>query len=256
MASDYLEQVETYYRENGELVSSPFAAMDGLRGGVLETVLSKLGLSVEGRRVLDVGCGRGLLRRFVEQQGGSYTGYDLVLDRVLRESKARFVRGDAHFLPFRDGSFDAVFCVDSFEHYLNGAAVAAEFRRVLRPDGFVFLSVPNYSNVAGLVKWVSEKLGLREKDTWAPFAAWRPQALEHFVTPRYVRRNFEVAGFRRFRKLGYGEEVSIGLFPWLWHPLMPGKLERLLRAAFRPLGNRIARIWPGASLHLFWAIAP
>jgi len=256
VVAGHLKQVEAYYRENGELVSSPFAAVDGFRRSVLERVLERLGLSVDGKQVLDVGCGRGLLRSFVEQQGGRYTGYDLVLDRIRSDSRSRFVRGDAHFLPFRRASFDAVFCVDSFEHYLDGAAVAAEFRRVLKPDGFVFLSVPNYSNVAGFVKWVSEKLGLREKNTWAPFAAWKPQALEHFVTSRYVRSKFEQAGFRRFRKLGYGEEVSIGLFPWLWHPLMPGRVERLLRAVLRPLGDGVARVWPGASLHLFWAIAP
>ena len=251
---EHLKEVEAYYRENGELVTSPFAAVAGFRPELLDGVLKRLGLSVAGLNVLDVGCGRALLRQFVEQKGGAYTGYDLVLDRVQRDGENRFVRGDAHFLPFRSGSFDAVFCLDSFEHYLDGAAVAREFRRILRPDGFVFLSVPNYSNVAGLVKWVSERLGLREKNTWAPFAAWKPQALEHFVTPRYVRSSFEQAGFRHFRRVGYGDEVSIGLFPWLWHPLMPGRLERLARAAFRPFGNAIARAWPGASLHLFWAI--
>ncbi len=52
------------------------------------------------------------------------------------------VVGDAHELPFRDGSFDAVHTVSVFEHLRKPWLAAAEIVRVLRPGGVLFCSVP------------------------------------------------------------------------------------------------------------------
>ncbi|MEC8558009.1 MAG: class I SAM-dependent methyltransferase [Planctomycetota bacterium] len=52
------------------------------------------------------------------------------------------VVGDAHQLPFRDESFDAVHTVSVFEHLRKPWLAAAEIVRVLRPGGFLFCSVP------------------------------------------------------------------------------------------------------------------
>ncbi|PYK72558.1 MAG: glycosyltransferase, partial [Verrucomicrobia bacterium] len=47
------------------------------------------------------------------------------------------VVGDAHQLPFRDGSFDRVFAFNVFEHLREPARAAAEVARVLKPGGTV-----------------------------------------------------------------------------------------------------------------------
>lgn len=47
------------------------------------------------------------------------------------------VVGDAHQLPFRDGSFDRVFAFNVFEHLREPARAAAEVARVLKPGGMV-----------------------------------------------------------------------------------------------------------------------
>jgi len=133
-------------------------------------------------------------------------------------------------------------------------AVAAEFRRVLRPGGCVFLSAPNYANVAGVVKWLCEKWGAYEKETWAPFRNWQPQELERPLTGRCVVRTFRTAGFARFRRIGYGAEVSLGLFPWIEHRRMPERIKFRLQRLFAWAGPAVTRWWPGASLHSFWKI--
>lgn len=49
------------------------------------------------------------------------------------------VAADAHRLPFGDAVFDAVICLNAFEHFRDPQAVAEEIRRVLRPGGKLFI---------------------------------------------------------------------------------------------------------------------
>lgn len=56
---------------------------------------------------------------------------------------------DAHDLPFRDGSFDAVVCQAVLEHVLDPARVVQEIHRVLAPDGLVYSEVPFMYQVHG-----------------------------------------------------------------------------------------------------------
>ena len=116
----------------------------------------------------------------------------------------------------------------------------------------LFLSAPNYANVAGIVKKVCETLGSYEKDTWAPFRNWHPQELEHALTSGRVKRLFRQAGFSRQKRVGHGSEVGIGLFPWIEHAKMPEAIKFRLQRLFNSIGPAVVGICPGASLHCFW----
>lgn len=52
------------------------------------------------------------------------------------------VVGDAHNLPFRDNSFDAVICESLLEHVREPARVINEMRRILKPGGKVYVMMP------------------------------------------------------------------------------------------------------------------
>jgi RimJ/RimL family protein N-acetyltransferase/SAM-dependent methyltransferase len=57
--------------------------------------------------------------------------------------RTRFLAADASLrLPFADGSFDAITCIDAIHHLADRAAVLAEWRRVLRPGGHVIFTDP------------------------------------------------------------------------------------------------------------------
>ena len=104
--------------------------------------------------VLEVASGSGGPALFVAAHtGADVTGIDLHEDGVAAanaaardrgiDERARFVLGDARGrLPFADGSFDAVECIDSMNHLYERARVLAEFRRVLRPRGRVLFTDP------------------------------------------------------------------------------------------------------------------
>lgn len=244
------DPIREFYEENPRMVSSPFGGIDGIHKERLRGTLERLGIDCKGKHVLDVGCGRGYTGEVVREMGGRYTGLDFVLSR----QSAGLVQGDAGRLPFRDAVFDFVFCIDAFEHFPEPVAVTSEFHRVLRPGGTVFLSAPNYANVAGVVKRCLERKGAYRPDTWAPFGRWQPQEFEQCLTPRLVRRVFRSGGFTRFNAVGYGREVYLGLFPWLDHPHMPDQIRLRAQPLLIRLGGPLARVWPSSSLHLFWRI--
>lgn len=242
--------VAQFYRANPRMVSSPFGGVDGVRRGLLREVLTKLGIDLQGKRVLDVGCGRGYTGEVVRGVGGDYVGSDFVLSR----RGFPLAQADAAALPFAEASFDAVFCIDAFEHFPYPIQSAKEVHRVLKPGGTFFLSAPNYGNVAGLVKKVYEGLGWYERNTWAPFGRWQPQELEMPLTARFVERTFRAAGFTDFQRIGHGAEVGLGLFPWIDHPHMPEAVQFRLQRLFTRVGPAIASVAPGTSLHNFWRI--
>lgn len=245
MSSD--EAIRKFYETNPHMVSSPFGGVTGFDHALLEDCFQRLGLD-PGGRVLDVGCGRGYLRDFIESRGGQYVG----LDMVISKHGARLTRGSAQALPYASDSFDLVCCIDAFEHFPDPSAASSEFLRVLRPGGAFFLSAPNYGNVAGLVKGLVERRGYYAPHTWAPFGRWQPQELEQPLTPGFVRRCFQNAGFHEIHAIGFAREVELGLLPWIDHPAAPDRIRFRLQRLFRALGPFIVSVWPGASLHLFW----
>lgn len=230
------------------MISSPFGGIDGIDAAALRAIFDRLDFAFEGKRVLDIGCGRGFAEEIVRQAGGEYFGVDLLTSRAGFPQS----RGDAAALPFKEGAFDALMCIDSFEHVPEPERAVAEFRRVLRPGGAMFLSAPNYGNVAGCVKWFAERTGRYEKNTWAPFGRWQPQEWETFLTARKVRTLFEGAGFSLGARFGHAREAGLGLFPWMDHPKMPEALRFRMQRVSGAVGPGIVSVWPGASLHLFW----
>lgn len=99
------------------------------------------------RRILDVGCGAGLLLQEFLKYGampGNLYGIDLLKEQIMRahtlNPALRFFSADASELPFADGSFDIVMQWTVFSSILDRGvrdAVAREMLRVLKPRGII-----------------------------------------------------------------------------------------------------------------------
>ncbi|MBN1466499.1 methyltransferase domain-containing protein [candidate division KSB1 bacterium] len=250
-------KLRDFYERESALVTSPF--IDDklqLNRDLFKQVSRSLSMSFNGKIVLDIGCGSGLLAAFFHDHK-FYVGMDLnVRDsfKIMRDESHHYAQANALQLPVADNSIDVAICMDSFEHFPDQPTAAKEIKRVLKPGGFVFLSTPNYANIAGIVKSCCETFGRYEKNTWAPFDYWRAEELEHFMTPRRLRQVFGSAGFSTFARIGFDREVVVGLFPWVWHPKMPGIVASALSKGMSVVAKPICRVWPESSLHTFWRI--
>lgn len=100
-------------------------------------------------RVLDVGCGTGmLLRELAARLPGAtaLTGVDAAAGMIeLASGKASderlsFVQGNAERLPFPNEAFDLVIITTSFDHWADQRAGLAECHRVLVPRGLLVLA--------------------------------------------------------------------------------------------------------------------
>jgi SAM-dependent methyltransferase len=113
------------------------------------------GAPLEGRDVLEVGCGRGGGAAFVfeRHRPRSLVGLDLARSAVERARREQgraglaFVQGDAEALPFADASFDAVLNVESAHWYPDVPQFLREVHRVLRPGGCLLLADFRHSDL-------------------------------------------------------------------------------------------------------------
>lgn len=106
------------------------------------------------RRVLDVACGAGgPSLALVERTGCRLTGLDAEeagIARAEAQASARGLAGRATFavldcggrLPFEDGAFDAVLCIDAICHIPDRFATLSEWARLLRRGGRLVFSDP------------------------------------------------------------------------------------------------------------------
>lgn len=95
--------------------------------------------------ILDAGCGEGVLVEEFLAKGRRIKGIDLNYSSTLVS------RGDVLSLPYDDSVFDAVLLLDVLEHlsYDDQPRALQQIRRVLRPEGHLFLSIPNTAHLNG-----------------------------------------------------------------------------------------------------------
>ncbi len=100
-------------------------------------------------KVLDIGCGRGLLLREFQRKGCDVTGTEFSDDacRFAREVLKLPVRvGLLNELNFPDQSFDVVVMWHVLEHVSDPRPTLAEVSRILRPGGVFLVGVPNFGS--------------------------------------------------------------------------------------------------------------
>lgn len=98
----------------------------------LQSFVEQYGL--KDKKALEVGAGRGYLQDVM----ADYTGLD-ISPSAQRFFKKPFVLGSATALPFRDNEFDVVWSIWVLEHVQNPEQALREMRRVVKPNGFIYL---------------------------------------------------------------------------------------------------------------------
>ncbi|MCJ7691884.1 MAG: methyltransferase domain-containing protein [Sedimentisphaerales bacterium] len=108
-------------------------------------------------RILDNGCGIGLL--FERLDPCRVVGLDLSIEMLRRASKYsdQLVLGSSEQLPFKDDSFDMVFCRSLIHHLPNPCEAVREMHRVLKPGGEVVLVETNSSLISTIPRIIANR---------------------------------------------------------------------------------------------------
>jgi len=114
--------------------------------------ISGLAGGLQGKRVVDVGCGGGILSESMASEGARVTGIDLA-EKSLKVAKLHQlesgVQVDYRLIAAEDlaevepESFDVVTCMEMLEHVPDPVSVMAACARMVKPDGWVFFSTLN-----------------------------------------------------------------------------------------------------------------
>lgn len=133
-----------YYGQSREKFVGPIARfVRHWQAGRARSVASRLS---SGSSILDVGCGNGQFLMDMHSMGFHVAGTELSTASAARVPKA--IAGNIHVgqltqLKLPAGQFDAITLWHVLEHLADPYVACQEIHRLLKPDGWLFISVPN-----------------------------------------------------------------------------------------------------------------
>lgn len=173
------------FRQKGAFFTEPHEDIPSI-AGLLE---------IKGAtNVLDLGCGSGRHVMYLARYGFSVFGLDSspegieITRSALEKAKLTAdlrLRGMTEQLPYDDAFFDAVIAVQVIHHAKVATIIriVAEITRVLKQDGFIFVTVPRLQNQAETFQEV-------ESGTFVPMDGPEKGLLHHYFTPEEMREIF------------------------------------------------------------------
>lgn len=198
-----------------------------------------------GKRVADVGTGKGRFAISFALQGAEVYALDIAAD-MLRwagqdaekaGAKVRFLQGDAENLPYPDHFFDLVVCMETIMHVPHPDRLVRELARVVKPGGQILVSMTNQYRLNALGR-LPESLLLRLLSWVRP--AQTPRYMWAYGVPAF-RRFFDRAGLKITRLHGQGlfqanarwrlsRRWSLPMYPrafalWFFERVEPGLRE-------------------------------
>ncbi|HVN85605.1 MAG TPA: methyltransferase domain-containing protein [Candidatus Binatia bacterium] len=184
----------------------PFFRLPAAQLSLIKRAIALLPLH-DGRRVLDVGCGRGMSSYLMANTFPhlDVSGVDLLADHVAiaqtlfsNTPNLQFIRGDAMNLDFPDRSFDRALCVEAAFQFPDRGRFLSELGRVVAPGGRAVIVDFMWENDDARVRCDADALQVVR-------ATWQ---LRDFDSVGQYRRNAETNGFTIDACLDWSSHVT------------------------------------------------
>jgi 2-polyprenyl-6-hydroxyphenyl methylase/3-demethylubiquinone-9 3-methyltransferase len=204
------------------------SAMNPWRIPYFARITKQLGIAPRGKRVLDVGCGGGLVAEEFAAMGFAVSGIDRS-EPSLKVACAHAARngltidyhaGDARRLPFRNDTFAMAFCCDVLEHLHNWNEAIAEIARVLIRGGAFFYDTINRT-LASKIRVIK----MAQEWRWSRYAPPNTHVWDMFITPEELSACLERNGFRNQEVVGTAPGGNPVRALWITRQYSQGKIS-------------------------------
>ncbi|MDW7679969.1 MAG: class I SAM-dependent methyltransferase [bacterium] len=197
-----------------------------------KSVLKFVDLCAAGKKlkILDVGCGTGLLMRDLLKSGHDVIGIDLSTQMLIDTKKSingffqinsSIANGDVERLPFKDNTFDLITSIGVLEYLCSDDDGINEMTRVVKNEGHIIASLPNLLKLQNLMdpyyyfnrsfqfllyKIKRKKKGVKNSIQESDFGDNK-----NFTNKRYIKKQF----YNMFKKHKLQEVgiISLGFGP-------------------------------------------
>jgi len=156
-----------------------------------------------GLTAIDIGCSTGFICDELNKAGATVTGVDidepgLAAARERFGDKLELICAGGEDIPVPSQSFDIVIFNHIYEHVVDADAIMTDIRRVVRPDGVVYLGLGN-------------RMGVLEPHYKLPFLSWLPKR----AADRYIRATGKASTYyETFRTRPNLRRMCAGLNVW------------------------------------------
>jgi SAM-dependent methyltransferase len=183
------------------------------RAARLHAALCAAGLWPAGARILDVGCGAGLLLGALGYDTRLRVGCDLrrtlYLQAQEQAGRVLFIQCEAIHLPFPAAWFDLVTCLAVIEEFADWPAAVEEMARCVAPGGILYVTVTNGRLLVPLYR-VAERAGTRIRADW-----WAYARASLGLMNAGPERGLGVRALAGWRYVHLTPYLARGQWPWL-----------------------------------------
>jgi len=145
--------------------------------------------------ILDIGSGSGMISKFASEKN-IVVPFDIskkCISNSLKLNPSLFgVVGDAMEIPFKDNSFDTIICVELIEHLQNPDKCMNEIHRVLKDNGNLIMTTPNYRSFWPLLEFLWDEFGRGRNYRFQHISKFNIDSIKNTLT----KYNFRIKSIR------------------------------------------------------------